>query len=249
VRGRIALAGALALAAGCSDDSTVEPAQTPSARIVVAAAAPLGEPLRACARDFPHARVELRVAGGDGLAAALGAEPRPDVLAAADAALPAALHRDGRLEKPAAFLGDEVVLAVPEGSDIDSSEDVARAGVALALPAQGGPAGTAARAVLRRLDAGAAGTSTAGPDGAAVVAALERGDADAGLVLRSDVEAAGGGVEAIELPGAARPAVAYGAAVVTGTGQPAAAQAFLDDLREGDCHDALLTAGFSEAPA
>ena len=86
------------------------------------------------------------------------------------------------------------------------------------------------------------------PDVKGVVGKLVQGAADAGFVYRSDVEASGGELEAIELDDELKPAVAYAAGVVKGTKEPAAAQAFLDDLSEGNCHDALLTAGFAEPP-
>jgi len=42
------------------------------------------------------------------------------------------------------------------------------------------------------------------------------------------------------------PTATYAAGVVTAAAQPEAAQAFVDDLLAGGCHDALLAAGFGE---
>ena len=39
----------------------------------------------------------------------------------------------------------------------------------------------------------------------------------------------------------------YGAGVVRGSDEPEAAEAFVDDLLAGGCHDALIAAGFGEA--
>ena len=142
-----------------------------------------------------------------------------------------------------------------EDAAVDGLDDLGRPGVTLVV-------GSDDRARGRLHARGAARGSTPGerrailanvrssePDVKGVVGKLVQGAADAGFVYRSDVEASGG-----ELRGdraattSSSPRSPTRPASCKGTEQPAAAQAFLDDLREGDCHDALLTAGFAEPP-
>jgi len=254
---RWAAVGGAALAlllAGCSDAGTVKPDTTPRPGLTIAAASSLRDALTSCASQFTPGRLRLRFGAPDRLAALLRTGPRPDVLAAADAAVPAALARRGLLEPPEAFAADELVLAVPKdgGGDVGEVADLAKPGATVAVGAAAGAVGASTRQVLRRLPAPEArailaNVRTTAPDSAGIVARLQQGAAAAGFAYRSDVEAAKG-VQAIELPGQLQPAVPYAAGVVKGTGQPAIAQAFVDDLREGNCHDALLTAGFGEPP-
>jgi molybdate transport system substrate-binding protein len=250
-----AAAAALVLLAGCSDDSTVEPADTPNPQITVSAAASMKEALTACAEDFQPARLRLQFAGSDELAAQIRQGVKPDVYAAANTKLPDALAQEGLIERPVVFASNELVLAVPnDAEDIAAVDDLARPGVTLVVGSPTVPVGSYTREVLSRLDAAErrailANVRSSEPDVKGVVGKLVQGAADAGFVYRSDVEATNGELRAIDLPEELVPTVAYAAGVVRGTEQPAAAQAFLDDLREGDCHDALLTAGFGEPPA
>jgi molybdate transport system substrate-binding protein len=249
-----ALAGALALLAGCSDAGTVESGGGDAAQITVSAASSMQEALTACARDFTPARVRLQFAGSDELAAQIRQGLRPDVYVAANTALPRSLAREGLLERPVEFAANELVLAVPADDDaIDSLDDLARPGVTLVIGAEGVPVGAYTREVLQRLGGAErrailANVRSSEPEVKGVVGKLVQGAADAGVVYRTDVDATDGELRAIELPEDLQPIVAYAAGVVKGTRQPAAAQAFLDDLGEGNCHDALLTGGFGDPP-
>ncbi len=231
--------GALALLTGCSDASTVEPERRARPDITVAAAAPLRAALTDCADAFEPGRVRLRFGGSAALARRVRRGDGFDVFAASTMRLPRVLARAGRLERPEAFAAAELVLAVPAGANgIDDVGDLAGPGAVLVI---GGESAAPARDALDRLAAIPAVREVDDP-----LADLRAGGADAALAFRSDVQDAGGRLEAVELPDSVRQAVPYGAGVVTGTDQPAIAQAFLDDLREGNCHDALLTAGFGE---
>jgi len=231
-----AVAAALLLFAGCSDSGTVEPESTPNPELTVSAAASMKEALTTCAADFAPARLRLQFAGSDELATQIRRGVKPNVYAAANTKLPAALAREGLLEPPSVFASNELVVAVPKDDDtVQGIDDLARPGVTLAIGAK------ERRAIL-------ANVRTNEPDVKGVVGKLVQGAVDAGFVYRSDVEATKGALAAIDLPDELQPTVAYAAGVVKGTQQAAAAQAFVDDLREGNCHDALLTAGFGESP-
>jgi molybdate transport system substrate-binding protein len=247
VRRALALA-ALLLVAGCGDDATLEGAGD-RPELVVSAASSLKEVLGACAPRFGDADVKLQFAGSDDLAAQIRQGVPVDVFAAADTKLPAALADEGRLEPPVAFATNRLVLAVPADGDVGGLEDLERAGVKLVVGAEGVPVGDYTRAVLARLgparrDAILANVRSNEPDVKGVVGKLTQGAADAGFVYATDVAAAGDALRAIDLPDAT---ATYGAGVVAGSDEPEAAEAFVDDLLAGGCHDALVAAGFGEA--
>jgi molybdate transport system substrate-binding protein len=192
-------------------------------------------------------------AGSDQLAAQIRSGGRPDVFAAANAQLPQALFRAGLLERPVAFAGNRLVVAVAPGSNIVRIEDLARPGVAVALGAPGVPVGAYTQKVLARLPAAVRtgimrNVRSREPDVTGVVGKLTEGAVDAGLIYITDVAAAHGKVRAVELPPALRPEVVYEAAVVKGTSNLAAARAFVRGLLSGKGSAALRRAGFRPPP-
>jgi molybdate transport system substrate-binding protein len=209
------------------------------------------EALTACAPDFADADVKLQFAGSDELAAQIRQGVPVDVFAAANTKLPEALAAEGKLEAPVEFATNQLVLAVPSGGDVASLGDLERPGVKLVIGAEGVPVGDYTRGVLEQLGpakskAILANVRSNEPDVKGVVGKLTQGAADAGFVYASDVKAAGDALRAIELPSDLDATATYGAGVVKGTEQPEAAEAFVDDLLAGPCHQALLDAGFGE---
>ena len=196
--------------------------------------------------------MRLQFGGSDELAAQIRQGAPVDVLAAANTQVPDALAAEGKLESPVAFASNELVLAVPAGGRVRSLEDLEAPGVKLVIGAEGVPVGDYTRRVLGQLgegrsDAILANVRSNEPDVKGVVGKLAQGAADAGFVYVSDTEAAGDALRAIELPAGLDATATYGAGVVTASEQPEAAEAFVDDLLAGGCHDALLEAGFGEA--
>lgn len=221
-------------------------------QLVVSAASSL-EPAFGAYVDETGIDASQSFAGSDLLAAQIRQGARPDVYAAANTDLPAALHAEGLVGEPEAFATNELVLAVPGGSPIDSLGDLTAAGVTLAIGDQGVPVGDYTREVLARLperEAAAilAAVRSAEPDVAGIVGKLTQGAVDAGFVYASDVAAAGGALKAIELPRELRPEVAYAAAVVGGAEHAGEARRFIDGLSDGAGATALREAGFGPAP-
>jgi molybdate transport system substrate-binding protein len=219
--------------------------------LIVSAAASLTAPLTACSRDFAAADVRLSFAGSDELAAQIRQGVEPDVYAAADTALPEQLVAEGLLREPVAFASNELVVAVPAGSEVAALADLARPGVDVVVGAASVPVGAYTREALARLPAGEerailANVRSEEPDVRGVVGKLAQGAADAGFVYRTDLT--GTDLEAVEIPPGLRPAVAYGAGVVAGAPQPEAAQRYVDGLTGGACAEALRDAGFGPAP-
>ena len=145
------------------------------------------------------------------------------------------------------------MLAVPEGSDIDSLEDLT-GDVTLAIGDEGVPVGDYTREVLGGLpksesDAILDNVRSLEPDVAGIVGKLTQGAVDAGFVYITDVVATDGALQSIDLPKDLQPDVAYGAAVVEGAANPDGAQSFIDGLLSGDGATALEDAGFKPPPS
>jgi molybdate transport system substrate-binding protein len=222
--------------------------------IVVSAASSLRDAFTSYADGFAPATARMSFGGSDELAAQIRAGGRPDVYAAANAALPKALFAEGRVERPMPFASNRLVLAVPAGSrKVRALADLANAGVAVAIGSRAVPVGSYTRQVLGKLSAVErnrilANVKTAEPDVAGIVGKLTQGAVDAGFVYGTDVVACGGALRAIALPARLRPTVEYDAAVVKGTTHPAEARRFLVGLRDGDGRRALRRAGFGPPP-
>jgi molybdate transport system substrate-binding protein len=245
---RAAVVGlALAVLAGCGGDD-----ETP--QLTVSAAASLKQAFTQYGRDLPEARARFSFAGSEELAAQIEQGVKPDVYAAANTKLPQQLYEKGLVEQPTVFAGNRLVLAVPAGSGIGALEDLAANGVALAVGAEDVPVGAYTRTVLDKLPAAQRGAILANvrteePDVAGITGKLTQGAVDAGFLYVSDVRATDGALEAIELPDALQPDVAYGVAVVEGARHPREARAFIAGLLDGEGARALERAGFEPPPA
>ena len=238
-----ALAASAVLVAACGGDDGPP-------RLVVSAAASLGEPLRRCSERFTGADVRLSFGGSDELAAQIRRGVEPDLFLAANAELPEQLARERLIDRPVTFARNELVLAVPASSATAATvEDLARPGLELVIGSESVPVGAYTRAALSRLPERVernilANVRSEEPDVKGVVGKLRQGAADAGFVYRTDAVATGDEVQAISLPGRLRPDVAYAGGVVTGAQRSEDARRYLDGLLDGPCARELRSAGF-----
>jgi len=248
----LVLVAALA-GAGCGSDDN-DSSSKGGGDLVVSAAASLKTAFTSYGEGFTEAKAQFSFAASDELAAQIRKGAKPDVFASANTKLPDELFAEKLVEKPTAFASNRLVLAVPADSDkVRSLEDVAGDKVSVAIGAPAVPAGSYTRKVLAKLDAGTrkgilANVKTEEPDVAGISAKLQQGAADAGFLYFTDVEATNGKLKSIELPASLQPQVAYGVAIVKGTPNREAAQAFIDGLLKGAGADALREAGFKPPP-
>jgi molybdate transport system substrate-binding protein len=247
-RAVLALATALALCGvptGCG--STDEP------ELTVFAASSLQDSLTEYGASFDGVDVRSSFAGSDTLAAQIRQGAPADLFASADTEYPAELHREGLVGRPVVVAANELVIAVPPGSDVSSLADLAEPGTKIVIGDPSVPVGSYTREVLEPLSAGErerilANVRSEEPEVSSIVAKLANGAADAGFVYITDVRAAAGGLRAIRIPEALRPRVAYAAAVVNGSAQPGLAQRYLDGLLNGRGAADLRRAGFLPPP-
>jgi molybdate transport system substrate-binding protein len=222
-------------------------------QLTVLAASSLQDPLTAYGKSLDGAEVRSSFAGSDTLAAQIRQGAAADVFASADTAYPAELRRMGLVEQPVVFAANELVIAVPAGSDISSLADLAEPGRKVVIGDHSVPVGSYTREVLRRLPAAEregilANVRSEEPEVSSIVAKLGNGAAEAGFVYITDVRAAAGGLRAIRIPETLRPRVAYAAAVVRGGGQRELAQRYLAGLLKGRGATDLRRAGFLPPP-
>jgi molybdate transport system substrate-binding protein len=240
------LAALAALLAGCGGSGENE--------LTVSAAASLKSAFTEYAKALDGVDVHYSFAGSDALAAQIEQGVRPDVFASANTELPAALYAKHLVEKPVVFAANKLVLAVPAGSEIHSLADLASPGTTIAVGSATVPVGSYTETVLGRLAPRektqiAKNIRDREPDVSGIVGKLSEGAVDAGFLYATDVKAAAGELEAIDLPAALQPNVAYGVAVVSGTPHASDADAFVEGLLHGEGQSELQKAGFLPPPA
>jgi molybdate transport system substrate-binding protein len=235
---------ALALTlAGCGGSGPDEPTLT------VLGASSLTEALSEYGDSFAGAQVRDSFAGSDQLAAQIRQGAKADVFASADTAYPAELHRRGLVEEPVVFARNRLVVVVPEDGRAGSLADLARSGTKVVVGDASVPVGEYTHEVLGRLPEGErqairANVVSEEPEVTAVLAKVASGAADAGFVYATDAKTAAGEVRTVAVPEQLQPEVAYAAAVVSGSGETALAQRYLQGLLHGQGAGDLRAAGF-----
>ena len=185
--------------------------------------------------------------GSSTLATQLVGGASADVFASADLTTMTTVT-DARLGQgsPTVFATNTLEIVVAPGNPlgIGSLADLAArsaSGGTVVLFAQGVPCGSASRAVLD--GAGLMLTPVSEEQNVkAVLTKVQTGDADAGLVYRTDVLAAGDTVEGVELSEAATAVNEYPVVVLDGADDPA--QAFVDLVLSADGQQILSDHGF-----
>lgn len=244
---------ALALAAGgCGSDE--DKGAGGGGDVTVSAAQSLNAAFESYGKRFTQADARFSFAGSDALATQIRGGAKPDLFASANTRLPDELFKARLVQEPVVFATNRLVLAIPtDASKVRSLDDLAAKGVTLAIGSKDVPIGSYTRKVLGRLSTSAqkkilANVRTEEPSVGGITAKLTQQAVDAGFLYITDVQAANGRLEAIELPDKLQPDVAYGVAIVKGTRNRDAAQTFIDGLLKGAGADALRDAGFEPPP-
>jgi len=215
-------------------------------------------------RGHPGTAVRFNFAGSQQLAAQLEHGASADVFASADQRWMARVRSLGLAAgEPVVFAHNRLVVVLPAENParIERLEDLARPGLKLVLAADAVPAGRYSRAVLRNLSRrpgfgsdyerrALANVVSEEENVKGVVAKVQLGEADAGLVYRSDVT---WGIVAklrvLDIPAAANVVASYPIVVLSGTGAPGAARAFVELIRGAGGRAALARHGLTPPAA
>jgi len=194
----------------------------------------------------PTARYNF--AASDDLATQIREGAPADVYAAASSKYPQELFDEQLVEEPVTFASNRLVLIVPKDNPagIETLQDVTRPGTKLVVAAEGVPVGDYTREALDELKlADALDNIVSNEDDVkGVVGKVSLGEADAGFVYSTDAAAAGDEVSVIELPKGSQPPIEYQIAVVTGSKNKEAAEAFVQKVLGRGGQQALKAAGF-----
>lgn len=239
----LAVLAVLAALTGCgtnTDDRT----------LTVLAASSLKGTFEELAHDFeedhPGVRVRLVLDSSATLAAKAVDQAPGDVLATADEKTMERAAKDGGTSGSARlFASNTVELAVPAGNPagIHGVADLAKPGVDFVTCVPSAPCGAAAAALLHHAGITRRPASQE-IDVKAVLARVVQGEADAGLVYRTDVLAAGDAVRGLPVPGAEAAPNTYWVAATSAARERDLAQEWVDLLASPAGQRVLGRAGF-----
>ncbi|MBC2866008.1 molybdate ABC transporter substrate-binding protein [Streptomyces mexicanus] len=221
-----------------------------SGEVTVFAAASLKEGFTTLGKEFekehPGTKVTFSFGGSDSLAAGITGGAPADVFASASAKTMKTVTDQGdAVGAPVTFVRNRLEIATLPGNPdrLSSLKDLTRSGLKVVLCAKTVPCGAAAQ---KALDAGGLKLTPASYE-EDVKSALNKvvlKEADAALVYRTDVKAAGGKVEGVEFPESAEAVNDYPIARLKNAKNPAAATAFIALVRSAEGRKALGEAGF-----
>jgi molybdate transport system substrate-binding protein len=200
--------------------------------VLVSAAASLTEAFGALETAFeathPGVDVVLNLGGSSALREQILAGAPADVFASANVANMERVDGAGAVVgAPEIFAANHLEIAVPPGNPagVTGLDDFARGDLLIGLCAPGVPCGDYGREAL----AGAGvepSIDTEEPNVRALLTKIEAGELDAGIVYVTDVVAAGGTVDGIEIPDDVNVFAEYPIAVLSDAPNPIGATAF-----------------------
>jgi molybdate transport system substrate-binding protein len=253
----VLLAGVLLSAAACGSGSSATKSggdtEKVAGSITVFAAASLTGTFTALGTAFEKAHPGTEVGFNFGASSTLArqlTEGAPgDVFAAASGTTMATVTKAGAAAgTPAVFARNRLEIAVPAANPghVRGPADFARPALRIAMCAPQVPCGAAATKAFA-----AAGITprpdTLEQDVKATLAKVVSGEADAALVYRTDVRAAGTAVRGLDFPEAAKAVNDYPIVALRSSGNAATAAAFRDFVLSPAGRSALVAAGF-DAP-
>lgn len=257
---RAAGAGAAALlaltACSSSDSNDTKSASSPSSSaklsgtVTVFAAASLQESFTTLGKEFekehPGTKVTFNFGGSDTLAASITGGAPADVFAAASPKTMAIVTAEkDAVGTPATFVRNQLEIATLPGNPdkVSSLKDLTRSGLKVVLCDRTVPCGAAAQ---KALDASKLKLTPVSyeQDVKSALTKVELKEADAAVVYKTDVRAAGDKVEGVEFPESADAINDYPIALLKNAPNAAAAQAFIQLVKSAEGQKVLSGAGF-----
>ncbi|MEV5885981.1 molybdate ABC transporter substrate-binding protein [Streptomyces sp. NPDC052020] len=247
-------AGVAALLAlsGCSSAGSGDPGSSskPSGTITVFAAASLQESFTKLGKTFekehPGTKVTFNFGGSDTLAASIASGAPADVFAAASTGtMRTVTDQDATAGRPRTFVRNRLEIATLAGNPdkIGSLGDLTRPGLKVVLCDRTVPCGAAAQTALKTGGLRLTPVSYEEDVKSALTKVVLK-EADAAVVYRTDVRAAGDKVEGVDFPEAAEAVNDYPIALLRDAPNPDTAGAFIDLVKSAEGQKALTAAGF-----
>jgi molybdate transport system substrate-binding protein len=175
-----------------------------------------------------------------------------DVFASANTTIPAQLFAGGLVQKPVVFTRNRLVLVVPTSNPavIHSVYDLRKPGVKLVIAAAAVPVGSYTLQVLKQMGLTSVLSNVVSreSDVRSVLSKVALGEADAGFVYSTDAKTVPGKVRVIKIPAWAQPKVTYAMAVVSSSGNKAAARRFIQEVIGKAGQKKMRAAGFLPIP-
>ncbi|NMO32980.1 molybdate ABC transporter substrate-binding protein [Streptomyces sp. GMY01] len=260
---QVAGAGAaalLALSACSSSDDSSDGSSSPSAgasgasklsgTVTVFAAASLKESFTTLGKEFeqqhPGTKVSFNFGGSDTLAASITSGAPADVFAAASAkTMKIVTDKGDAAGTPATFVRNQLEIATLPGNPdkISSLKDLTKSGLKVVLCDKTVPCGAAAQ---KALDASGLKLTPVSyeQDVKSALTKVELKEADAAVVYKTDVHAAGDKVEGVEFPESAKAVNDYPIALLKDAQNAEAAKAFVALVQSAEGQKVLNQAGF-----
>ncbi|MFE9454968.1 molybdate ABC transporter substrate-binding protein [Streptomyces sp. NPDC006739] len=221
-----------------------------SGNVTVFAAASLQESFRALGKEFekqhPGTRVDFNFGGSDTLAASITSGAPADVFAAASPKTMALVTAEkDAVGTPATFVRNQLEIATLPGNpgNVASLKDLTKPSLKVVLCARTVPCGAAAQKALNAAGLKLTPVSYE-QDVKGALTKVELKEADAALVYRTDVHAAGDKVRGVEFPESAKAVNDYPIALLKNAPNAPAAQAFIALVRSAEGEKVLTGAGF-----
>ncbi|MEV4445774.1 molybdate ABC transporter substrate-binding protein [Streptomyces mirabilis] len=258
----VGAAALLALSACSSSDSDSSSNSSPksdtsassspklSGTVTVFAAASLKESFTTLGKEFekanPGTKVTFNFGGSDTLAASITGGAPADVFAAASPKTMAIVtDKKDAATTPATFVRNQLEIATLPGNPdkVASLKDLTKSGLKVVLCDKTVPCGAA---VQKALDASKLKLSPASyeQDVKSALTKVELKEADAAVVYKTDVKAAGDKVEGVEFPESAKAINDYPIALLKDAPNAEAAKAFIALVQSAEGQKVLTAAGF-----
>ncbi|GAB2730902.1 molybdate ABC transporter substrate-binding protein [Kitasatospora kifunensis] len=238
---------------GGSASSSSSPAV--SGTVNVFAAASLQDTFTELGKKFeaahPGTTVKFNFGGSSALAQSIVSGAPADVFAAASpATMKTVSDAKDNASDPKVFVRNTLEIAVPKGNPkhISSLKDLTAPGVKVALCAQQVPCGAAALTALKAANLNLTPVSLE-QDVKSALTKVELGEVDASVVYQTDVKAAGGKVDGVGFPEAAKAINDYPIADLAKAPNAAGAKAFVQYVESPEGIAVLTAAGFQTPSA
>ncbi|MFI6942530.1 molybdate ABC transporter substrate-binding protein [Streptomyces sp. NPDC050418] len=196
-------------------------------------------------KAHPGTTVTFSFAGSQELAAQVKQGSPADVLVTADEKTMDGLKDD--TGTPAVIARNRLVIAVGKGNpeNVKDLKDLEKSGLKVVLAAPEVPVGRYSQQVLdaRKLTVKPVSQE---PNVRAVLSKVELGEADAGIVYKTDITAADGKAEGVDIPDDQNAIAAYPAATLKASRNTDAAAEFVKWLSSAEARKILADAGFQQ---